>query len=447
MKHFLPFLLLSTTLSAQVYLKTADGPVTALPNNHPLVAEAYKNFFAKVEQQPIRVPDSVVLSIAVESNQFDVNVLTSGSARQNQTAKDALLPIHFEKPGLYTMAFVVPALDLNAIKAHEFDKFPMVGLCAEYTKTNRSFLQGCFVYEVSETNKMIFAPDFSSNPKLEGPVNMEFTVGTNGKIAQVTIKSTSYRPELNDHVLEQLRTITYPTGGIYKREQVAYIVQYNKDFYNFKKSTDYPKLLASDIAPEQKIFLYQKSLREKEQVKLDAALMTQVALAYLQTGDTATSNSAMSLTLDKEQRKSQYYYYVKGSNPPKWELLDKKAPASGIVDFAMVESRPIFPGCENEPNEDSLYNCFQINMMRHVARNFVYPKKAQKKKIGGRIYVNFVIEKDGAIGEIVIARGVHPALDAEAIRVVSELPKMTPAMQKGQPVRTSFTLPINAKVQ
>jgi protein TonB len=58
-----------------------------------------------------------------------------------------------------------------------------------------------------------------------------------------------------------------------------------------------------------------------------------------------------------------------------------------------------------------------------------------------------VIERNGSISNVEIVRGVDPLLDDEAVRVVKKLPRLTPAKQRGKPVRMSFTLPINAKLQ
>lgn len=120
-----------------------------------------------------------------------------------------------------------------------------------------------------------------------------------------------------------------------------------------------------------------------------------------------------------------------------------------LVSFREVESVPIFAGCSEYYGDNSdLKNCFQNEILHFVARNFKFPEEARQNKIQGRVYVNFVIQKDGSIGQINIVRGVDPLLDHEAIRVISEIPDMEkPAMQDGKPVRMAFTLPINAKLR
>jgi protein TonB len=72
---------------------------------------------------------------------------------------------------------------------------------------------------------------------------------------------------------------------------------------------------------------------------------------------------------------------------------------------------------------------------------------ARQMGISGKIFVNFVIEKDGSISNVTVARGVDKSLDDEAVRVIKKLPKMQPAKQRGKPVRMQFTMPINARLQ
>lgn len=113
------------------------------------------------------------------------------------------------------------------------------------------------------------------------------------------------------------------------------------------------------------------------------------------------------------------------------------------------DSFPIYAGCENSTNsKEETRKCFQHKILTHTSSNFKFPNEARTLGIQGRIYVNFVIEKDGSIGNIDLVRNVHPLLDYESIRVVSLIPNAEkPAIQRGKAVRMSFTLPINAKLQ
>lgn len=84
-----------------------------------------------------------------------------------------------------------------------------------------------------------------------------------------------------------------------------------------------------------------------------------------------------------------------------------------------------------------------VALTNFMAQTVKYPIEAQRKGIQGRVYVNFIVEKDGSVGAVTIARGVYPDLDSEALRVVNLLPKWKPGKEKGKLVRVSYTVPIN----
>jgi protein TonB len=118
-----------------------------------------------------------------------------------------------------------------------------------------------------------------------------------------------------------------------------------------------------------------------------------------------------------------------------------------ILNFAVIESVPVFPGCENEKTNAAKKACFQRQMQVFVAKNYEFPEMARQMGLQGRVYVSFVIEKNGTISNVQIARGVDPLLDDEAKRVIKSLPKFTPAKQRGRPVRVAYTMPFNLKLQ
>ncbi len=115
------------------------------------------------------------------------------------------------------------------------------------------------------------------------------------------------------------------------------------------------------------------------------------------------------------------------------------------VPFAVIEDVPIFPGCEKVKKSEQR-NCFQDQMNKHIRKNFRYPEIAQEMGIQGRVYVNFVIGKDGAITNVRM-RGPDKNLEKEAQRIISELPQMTPGKQRGKPVRVPFSIPITFRLQ
>ena len=115
------------------------------------------------------------------------------------------------------------------------------------------------------------------------------------------------------------------------------------------------------------------------------------------------------------------------------------------VPFAVIEDVPIFPGCEKVPKSQRR-TCFQEQINKHIRKNFRYPEIAQEMGIQGRVYVQFVIAKDGAITNIRM-RGPDKNLEKEAQRIISKLPQMTPGKQRGRAVRVPFSIPITFRLQ
>ncbi len=101
--------------------------------------------------------------------------------------------------------------------------------------------------------------------------------------------------------------------------------------------------------------------------------------------------------------------------------------------FEIVEQNPMFPG-GNEA------------LMKWLGKNLKYPASAQENGIQGRVLVQFVVNKDGSIVEPKVLRSVDPALDKEALRVVSAMPKWQPGKQRGKTVRVRFTLPVTFRL-
>ncbi len=98
--------------------------------------------------------------------------------------------------------------------------------------------------------------------------------------------------------------------------------------------------------------------------------------------------------------------------------------------FMVVENMPEFPGGD-------------LGLMKFIQKNVKYPAIAKEYNITGKVYVSFIVDKQGKVTNVKIVRGVDKNLDAEALRVVSLLPKYKPGKQRGKSVRVMFTIPIN----
>jgi periplasmic protein TonB len=112
--------------------------------------------------------------------------------------------------------------------------------------------------------------------------------------------------------------------------------------------------------------------------------------------------------------------------PPENPVVD---PDEGKV-FTIVEEMPSFPGGEDK-------------MLEYIARNIKYPPVARENNITGRVYVSFVVDKDGKIKEAKILRGIGGGCDEEALRVVKSMPDWKAGRQNGRSVQVQFNLPVN----
>lgn len=119
----------------------------------------------------------------------------------------------------------------------------------------------------------------------------------------------------------------------------------------------------------------------------------------------------------------------------------------GDVPFAVIESVPIFPGCEGLNTNDERKNCMSQKISKFVNKNFDTGLAADLGLSGiNRVYVQFKIDKKGNIVNVA-ARAPHPRLQSEGERVIKKLPKMKPGQQRGQNVGVLYSLPITFKVQ
>jgi len=98
--------------------------------------------------------------------------------------------------------------------------------------------------------------------------------------------------------------------------------------------------------------------------------------------------------------------------------------------FDVVEQMPEYPGGMQA-------------LFEYLGQNLKYPGDAKEQKVEGRVIAIFVVETDGSISNVEVVRPVFPSLDAEAVRVLSGMPKWKPGMQSGKVVRVKYTVPIN----
>lgn len=110
----------------------------------------------------------------------------------------------------------------------------------------------------------------------------------------------------------------------------------------------------------------------------------------------------------------------------------KMSESDEIVDYPDIEAQ--YPGGAEA-------------MKKYLAKNIRYPEVSMVNGEQGKVYVQFVIEKDGSLTQIEVLRGVSEAIDKETIRVISTMPKWTPAIYKRKYVRARARIPINYKLE
>ena len=101
--------------------------------------------------------------------------------------------------------------------------------------------------------------------------------------------------------------------------------------------------------------------------------------------------------------------------------------------FRVVEDLPQFPGGA-------------VELMKWLTKNLRYPQQAQKKKIEGKVIVQFIVTADGSMSNLQIIKKLEASCDNEAMRVMRMMPKWKPGVQDGKPCRTMVCIPIVFKL-
>lgn len=123
-----------------------------------------------------------------------------------------------------------------------------------------------------------------------------------------------------------------------------------------------------------------------------------------------------------------------GSVTIKYGGKDMVIKAAGDDVYQVVDEMPQFPGGMKA-------------LMDYLSANVKYPEAAKQAGISGRVTTQFVVGEDGVIRDVKVVRSVSPELDAEAIRVMSSMPKWKPGKQDGKPVPVRYTVPVNFRGQ
>ena len=196
-----------------------------------------------------------------------------------------------------------------------------------------------------------------------------------------------------------------------KCEDAAYI----KKFYN-KKATSVNlhsvKIKYTDGSTSNKVAIFDNGYLENNRLMFDGPLSPYINyLDYLMKKEEATKEPSTNSNI------------IVPASPQKTEEVFKSA-----------AHMPSFPGGD-------------AALMKYLNDHMIYPTELKEEPIQGKVIVQFVVKKDGTIGEVKVSRGVHPLLDKEAIRLVLNLPSFSPGRNAlGEPVDVWYTLPVTFKV-
>ena len=113
------------------------------------------------------------------------------------------------------------------------------------------------------------------------------------------------------------------------------------------------------------------------------------------------------------------------------ELVGDPSGNNGDEPFVLVEVKPTFKGGDLE------------KFREWIQKRVVYPQEAQENNIRGKVYLTFVVERDGSVSNVNIVRGVDKILDDAAKKAIEASPKWNPGLQRGRPVRVRFSIYLN----
>jgi periplasmic protein TonB len=138
--------------------------------------------------------------------------------------------------------------------------------------------------------------------------------------------------------------------------------------------------------------------------------------------DNTQISTEISTTVDSNNTKGQGSGYQPITHGSGYE-------GQGAEAFMILENTPTYPGGDEA-------------LMNYLKENLKYPQSAREGAIEGVVQILFIVEKDGSISNAEIYRDIGSGCGAEALRIVNQMPKWTPAKQRGKPIRTQVVLPI-----
>ncbi len=211
-------------------------------------------------------------------------------------------------------------------------------------------------------------------------------------------------------------------------------------FYTFSCSPDYMK---QDVKPIEEVTMTQAQANQKQ-----AALSKELESIYKKHPG---SQMAIEVKKDATGKKSMHFSTANINSEKDRARINKIAEE-------MTSLMNLYPSTATTQNHDVDDEVFMVvedqpkpaggmeGVQQYLAANLIYPAEAKAAGKEGRVFVEFIVDKDGSITNVQAIKGISPDCDAEAVRVISNMPAWQPGMQKGRPVRVKMVMPIAFKM-
>ena len=183
------------------------------------------------------------------------------------------------------------------------------------------------------------------------------------------------------------------------------------------------------------------------------AVVPVIALALLAFANTESVAAVVTASV---QQDNAVQSEMQSPEPVQVEAVPQPVEAEAVPEAVEVNTEEQAPQNAEPQSDNKVYNSVEqmprfpggeAGLMRYLQENIKYPPEAAKNDIEGRVIVQFIIDKTGQVGDVKVVRPISEELDAEAVRVVKNLPKFEPGRQDGEAVAVWYTLPISFKLQ
>ena len=190
--------------------------------------------------------------------------------------------------------------------------------------------------------------------------------------------------------------------------------------------------------------------KEKEQIKVEPEKVVEKVKSsvkftapVIKKDNEVKEEDEIKLDEVEKSNKAVGAFTVEGNDEVGGEVLKAKEEIAAPEPPKPVEENKVFDVVEQMPSFPGGMGA----LMSWLSQNIKYPVIAAENGVQGRVIVQFVVEKDGSITDVKVAKSVDPSLDKEAARVVGSMPHWIPGKQNGSAVRVKYTVPVTFKLQ